>query len=41
VKKGKKDCRGKNTWEEGEEGDFVKSEQNDAVSPFFFFSFLI
>jgi hypothetical protein len=43
VKKGKKGCRGKNTWEEGEEGDFVKSQQNDAVSPSFFsfFSFLI
>jgi hypothetical protein len=36
VKKGKKGCRGKNTGEEGEERDFVKSQQNDAVSPFFF-----
>jgi hypothetical protein len=35
VKKGKKGCRGKNTEEEGEERDFVKSQQNDAVLPFF------
>jgi hypothetical protein len=34
VKKGKKGCRGKNT---EEEGDFVKSQKNDAVLPFLFF----
>jgi hypothetical protein len=42
VKKGKKGCRGKNTGEEEEEGeerDFVKSQQTTPFHFFFLISF--